>query len=76
MRMLTTDEYNHLMRNWSVLKDQISDAKNQRRYYHDKAQSYKDLIDRLELEEELYNNYMSGAIEEYEEAHPPEEPPE
>lgn len=71
--MLSEGEYRHIMRNWSVLKDQISDAKNQRKYHHDKAQGYKDLADRLQLEEEFYTNFLKDAIEEYEAVHPPEE---
>lgn len=71
--MLSTDEYGHIMSNWSVLKDQKKDAKELGLHHKGKAQNYKDLFDRLQLEEEFYTNFLKGAIEEYEVAHPPEE---
>lgn len=72
--MLTVEEYSHIMRNWSVLKDQIEDARKLGLRHKESAQRYKNTFDKLQLEMRLYSVTYKEAIEEYEAAHPPEEP--
>lgn len=72
--MLTTEEYSHIIRNRTALEDQIKDAKELGIRHRELAQGYKDTFDRLQLEMELYSNFLKDAIKEYEDAHPPEQP--
>ena len=70
--MLSTEEYSHLMRNWSVLKDQIEDVRKLGLRHKELAQRYKDTFNKLRLELRLYTISFKEAREEYEAAHPPE----
>lgn len=74
--MLSTDEYSHLMRNWSVLKDNIKEMARQEVFHEKKCKECEDRKDALLREEDFYTNFLKDAIGEYEEAHPPPEPPE
>ena len=71
--MLSTEEYSHLMRNWSVLKSQIEDARKLGLRHKELAQRYKDTFDKLQLELRLYTTSFKGVIKEYKDTHPPEE---
>ena len=73
-RMLSDDEYRHIMRNWSVLKDQIKEMARQEVFHEKKYVRCEAEKDRLLEEEKFYSNFVGGAIADYEAAHPPEEP--
>ncbi|GAI10843.1 unnamed protein product [marine sediment metagenome] len=69
--MLTPEEYNHIIQNRTALADRIKDAKELGTHHRDLARSFKDDLDKLQLEMELYTNFLKDAIKEYEDAHPP-----
>ena len=71
--MLSDNEYRHIIRNWSVLKDQIEDARKLGLRHKEIAQRYKNTFDKLQLEMRLYSVTYKRAIKEYETAHPPGE---
>ncbi|MBA7662297.1 hypothetical protein ES703_70325 [subsurface metagenome] len=72
--MLTTAEYSHIIRSRTALADRIEDARKLGLRHRDLAQGYKETFGRLQLEMELYSNFLKDAIKEYEDAHPPEPP--
>ena len=73
-RVLSTDEYRHIMRNWSILKDQIKEMARQEVFHEKKYVECEAEKDALLREEDFYTNFMGEAIAEYEAAHPPAQP--
>lgn len=72
--MLSTNEYNHLMKNWSHLKDQIAEMQRQCMHHHKLHLYCEAEKDRLDEEQKLYTDNLKDIIEEYQAAHPPESP--
>jgi len=71
--MLSEAEYRHLIRNKEILEGKINSANTDKETYDVLKKKAKALKEHLEQEMSTYNGFVGDALEEYEEAHPPEE---
>jgi len=75
-RMLTDAEYQEIMQRRAILQGNIDGAERDEEKFEDMAKAAHARKEDAEARLELYDNFLSDAVEEYLEAHPPEEPPE
>lgn len=72
--MLTDAEYGEIMRQRNILVGSIEGAEGDEDNYDQLKKAAHDRKLEAEARLSLYTNFLSGAVEEYEKAHPPEEP--
>ncbi len=71
--MLKINEYQELMQNKALLVSQMNNLDAERENLETMKEAKDALHEQLVLRLELYTNFLSDAIAEYEAAHPPEE---
>ena len=72
--MLTDAEYRHVIRHRGALQQAIDRAEEEKEQYNALKVAAQGRKDFAEAEMSFYTNFIKSAIDEYEEAHPPEEP--
>lgn len=72
--MLSDAEYQEIIQRRGVLKGNIDGAGRDEDNYDQMKKAAHDRKVNAEARLELYDNFLSDAVEEYEAAHPPEEP--
>lgn len=72
--MLSDAEYREIKQRIGVLQGIIDGAERDENKFEGMAKAAHDSKEEADARLSLYNNYLSDAVKEYEDAHPPEEP--